>query len=148
MGRLHRQQPARRRRAPALSGNGRRGGYHRAPAGVQRERAPLQLCPARRPTPVSDYLGRVSVRDDGEGRSLATWSSRFRSEKANEVEIATDLESFYRTGLERLKAMFEAQQPVTGLHERLQARDHEVEEVAQSHCHAADDSLTGQPIRR
>jgi len=66
------------------------------------------------PLPVSDYLGRVSVRDDGEGRSLATWSSRFRSEKANEVEIATDLESFYRTGLERLKAMFEAQQPVTG----------------------------------
>ncbi|SFL06795.1 SRPBCC family protein [Azotobacter beijerinckii] len=66
------------------------------------------------PLPVSDYLGRVSVRDDGEGRSLATWSSRFRSEKANEVEIATDLESFYRTGLERLKAMLEAQQPVTG----------------------------------
>jgi len=66
------------------------------------------------PLPVSDYLGRISVCDDGEGCSLATWSSRFRSEKANEVEIATDLESFYRTGLKRLKAMLEAQQPVTG----------------------------------
>lgn len=63
------------------------------------------------PLPVSDYVGRVAVRDDGEGRTLATWSSRFRSEKANEVEIATDLESFYRTGLERLKVLVEAQQP-------------------------------------
>jgi hypothetical protein len=47
---------------------------------------------------VSDYVGRVAARDDGEGRTLATWSSRFRNEKANEAEIATDLESFYRTG--------------------------------------------------
>lgn len=66
------------------------------------------------PLPVSDYVGRVAVRDDGEGRALATWSSRFRSQDVDEVEIIADLEGFYRAGLERLKVLVEAQWPVTG----------------------------------
>jgi len=61
------------------------------------------------PFPVSDYVGRMAVREDGEDGALATWSSRFHSQGVDEAEIAADFENFYRAGLERLKALLEAQ---------------------------------------
>ncbi|SEJ44962.1 Polyketide cyclase / dehydrase and lipid transport [Azotobacter beijerinckii] len=61
------------------------------------------------PFPVSDYVGRMAVRDDGAGGAQATWSSRFRSQGVDEVEIAADFEGFYQAGLERLKALVEGQ---------------------------------------
>lgn len=61
------------------------------------------------PAPVTDYIGTMSARDDGKGGTLASWASSFVVQGADEAGIVTHFDGFYRAGLERLKAVVEAQ---------------------------------------
>jgi len=61
------------------------------------------------PFPISDYVGQVEARDEGDGRTQAIWSSHFRCHGVDALEIAADFERFYHAGLERLKALLEGQ---------------------------------------
>ncbi|ACO77887.1 hypothetical protein AvCA_16740 [Azotobacter vinelandii CA] len=61
------------------------------------------------PFPVSEYVGQVAVHDEGAGKSRAVWSSRFRCQGVDALDIAADFEGFYHAGLERLKALVEGQ---------------------------------------
>lgn len=60
------------------------------------------------PAPVTDYIGTMSAHNDGNGGTVASWSSTFEVQGADEAEIIEHFAAFYRTGLERLKAVVEA----------------------------------------
>ena len=60
------------------------------------------------PAPVADYIGTMSAQDDGKGGTVVSWSSTFEVLDADETEIVEGFDAFYRTGLERLKAVVEA----------------------------------------
>jgi uncharacterized membrane protein len=60
------------------------------------------------PSPVTDYVGTMSAQSDGNGRTLASWSSTFQVLEADEAQVVARLEALYRNGLERLKAIVEA----------------------------------------
>jgi len=60
------------------------------------------------PSPVTDYVGRMSAQDDGKGGTLASWSSTFLVQEADEAQVVARLEGLYRSGLARLKAIVES----------------------------------------
>lgn len=60
------------------------------------------------PSPVTDYVGTMSAKDDGNGGTLASWSSTFLVQGADEAEVIGHFEALYRAGLERLKAVVES----------------------------------------
>ncbi|NVZ17574.1 MULTISPECIES: SRPBCC family protein [unclassified Pseudomonas] len=60
------------------------------------------------PAPVTGYVGTMSAKDDGNGGTVACWSSIFFVQSANEAEVVGEFEAIYRTGLERLKAVVES----------------------------------------
>ncbi|WP_429573336.1 SRPBCC family protein [Paraburkholderia sp. UCT70] len=60
------------------------------------------------PDSVSGYLGTVSVHDDGDARSVATWSSHFLPDDASKTrEFVSHYEQIYRAGLGGLKTLVE-----------------------------------------
>jgi uncharacterized membrane protein len=60
------------------------------------------------PDAVSGYIGTVSVYDDGDARSVATWSSRFLPDEASKArEFISHYEQIYRTGLGGLRTLVE-----------------------------------------
>jgi uncharacterized membrane protein len=60
------------------------------------------------PSPVIDYVGRMSAQSDGKGRTLASWSSTFLVQGADEETVIEHFQALYRSGLENLKAIIEA----------------------------------------
>jgi len=60
------------------------------------------------PSPVVDYVGRMSAQADGKGGTLASWSSTFLVQDADAAEVIAHFEALYRAGLERLKAVVES----------------------------------------
>jgi hypothetical protein len=60
------------------------------------------------PSPVIDYIGRMSAQSDGKGGTLASWSSTFLVQGADEATVIEHFEALYRSGLESLKAIIEA----------------------------------------
>jgi uncharacterized membrane protein len=61
------------------------------------------------PDAVSGYIGTVSVHDDGDARSVATWSSRFLPNEASKArEFISHYEQIYRVGLGGLKTLVES----------------------------------------
>jgi uncharacterized protein YndB with AHSA1/START domain len=61
------------------------------------------------PSPVLDYVGRMSAQSDGKGGTLASWSSTFLVDQgADEAQVIERLENLYRTGLESLKVIVES----------------------------------------
>lgn len=60
------------------------------------------------PSPVIDYVGTMSAQGDGKGGTLASWSSTFVVQGADEAEVVARFETLYRTGLANLKAVIEA----------------------------------------
>jgi len=59
--------------------------------------------------PVSGYVGAMSVRDDGDERSIVAWSSRFRPDDAGKRdELHSGYERIYQTGLDDLKTLIES----------------------------------------
>jgi uncharacterized membrane protein len=60
------------------------------------------------PSPVVDYVGRMSVQSDGNGGTLASWSSTFVVQGADEAQVIEHFETLYRAGLENLKAIIES----------------------------------------
>jgi len=60
------------------------------------------------PSPVIDYVGTMSAQDDGKGGTLASWSSTFLVQGAEEAQVVAHFEALYRTGLQRLKAVIES----------------------------------------
>lgn len=59
------------------------------------------------PLPVIDYVGRMSAQSDGKGGTLASWSSTFLVDGADETEMVAHFEALYRSGLESLKSVIE-----------------------------------------
>jgi hypothetical protein len=60
------------------------------------------------PSPVTDYVGRMSAQSNQKGGTLASWSSTFLVQEEDETQVVARLESLYRTGLERLKTIVES----------------------------------------
>ncbi|WP_458369779.1 SRPBCC family protein [Pseudomonas fluorescens] len=60
------------------------------------------------PSPVIDYVGRMSAKDDGQGGTVACWSSTFLVKDADETEVTRLFEDLYREGLEHLKNIIES----------------------------------------
>ncbi|NUT76854.1 SRPBCC family protein [Pseudomonas sp. C1C7] len=60
------------------------------------------------PSPVIDYIGRMSAQSDGKGGTLASWSSSFVVQGADEAQVIEHFEVLYRQGLENLKAIIES----------------------------------------
>ncbi|WP_285434320.1 SRPBCC family protein [Pseudomonas sp. fls2-241-R2A-110] len=60
------------------------------------------------PSPVVDYVGTMSAQNDGKGGTLASWSSTFLVQGAEEAQVVAHFEALYRTGLQRLKAVIES----------------------------------------
>jgi uncharacterized membrane protein len=57
----------------------------------------------------SGYIGMMSVREDGDERSVATWSSRFLPDDVSKtLELYTHYERIYRAGLDGLKTVVES----------------------------------------
>lgn len=59
------------------------------------------------PSPVIDYVGRMSAQSDGKGGTLASWSSTFLVDGVDETEMVAHFETLYRSGLESLKSVIE-----------------------------------------
>jgi hypothetical protein len=60
------------------------------------------------PSPVIDYVGTMSAKNDGQGGTLVSWSSTFLIKDADETEVTRLFENLYREGLERLKNIIES----------------------------------------
>ena len=60
------------------------------------------------PAPITGYVGMMSAKDDGNGGTVACWSSTFSVQGADEAEVVREFEALYRKGLERLKAVVES----------------------------------------
>ncbi|WP_397453103.1 SRPBCC family protein [Pseudomonas sp. NA-150] len=60
------------------------------------------------PSPVIDYVGTMSAKDDGNGGTLASWSSSFLVQGADEAQVVEHFEAIYRAGLARLKSVIES----------------------------------------
>ena len=60
------------------------------------------------PSPVIEYVGTMSAQDDGKGGTLASWSSTFVVQGAEEAQVVAHFEALYLTGLQRLKAIIES----------------------------------------
>lgn len=60
------------------------------------------------PSPVVDYVGRMSAQSDGKGGTLASWSSNFVVQGVDEAQVIEHFEALYRSGLESLKAVIES----------------------------------------
>ncbi|WP_339499200.1 SRPBCC family protein [Pseudomonas silesiensis] len=60
------------------------------------------------PSPVIDYVGTMSAKDDKSGGTLATWSSTFIVQGAKEAEVVQGFQVLYLKRLERLKAVVES----------------------------------------
>ncbi|MNP71045.1 hypothetical protein D3C76_1673710 [compost metagenome] len=50
----------------------------------------------------------MSAQSDGKGGTLASWSSTFLVQGADEAEVIGHFEALYRAGLENLKAIVES----------------------------------------
>lgn len=60
------------------------------------------------PSPVIEYVGTMSAQDDGKGGTLASWSSTFVVQGADEAQVVAHFEALYLKGLQRLKAIIES----------------------------------------
>lgn len=60
------------------------------------------------PSPVIDYVGRMSAKVDVQGGTVVCWSSTFLIKDADETEVARNFEDLYREGLEHLKNIIES----------------------------------------
>ncbi|WP_455888035.1 SRPBCC family protein [Pseudomonas rustica] len=60
------------------------------------------------PSPITNYVGRMSAQSNHKGGTLASWSSTFLVQEADKAQEVARLESLYRTGLERLKTIVES----------------------------------------
>jgi Polyketide cyclase / dehydrase and lipid transport len=61
------------------------------------------------PDAVSGYVGTMSVHDDGDARSVATWPSRFKlNETGNAADFSLHYERIYRAGPGGLKTPVES----------------------------------------
>lgn len=61
------------------------------------------------PSPVIEYVGTMAAEDDGKGGTLATWSSTFVVQGAEEAQVVARFQSLYAAGLQGLKRVVEAQ---------------------------------------
>lgn len=59
------------------------------------------------PLPVSNYIAKIKVKDNGKGKSIVEWSSEFVAKGATEKDAIDAVQGVYQTGLDNLKKMFD-----------------------------------------